>query len=191
MKWSIDSWQNYPIKQVPSYNDDTALKKVEHELSLRPPLVFAEEVRRLRRRLASVAEGEAFLLQGGDCAESFLEHNANNIRDSFKVILQMAAVLTYGSSLPVIKIGRFAGQYSKPRSSPTEIIDGIELPSYKGDMINDMAFTKEGRNPDPNRLLMAYDKSASTLNLLRAFASGGMADLNKIQEWNLEFVTMK
>ena len=188
MKWTIDSWQNYPIKQVPTYNDGNELKNVEDELSLRPPLVFAEEVRRLRRRLASVAEGKAFLLQGGDCAESFLEHNANNIRDSFKVILQMAAVLTYGSSLPVIKIGRFAGQYSKPRSSPTEVIDGIELPSYKGDMINDMAFTKEGRNPDPNRLLMAYDKSASTLNLLRAFASGGMADLNKIQEWNLEFV---
>ena len=188
MKWTIDSWQNYPIKQVPTYNDGNELKNVEDELSLRPPLVFAEEVRRLRRRLASVAEGKSFLLQGGDCAESFLEHNANNIRDSFKVILQMAAVLTYGSSLPVIKIGRFAGQYSKPRSSPTEVIDGIELPSYKGDMINDMAFTKEGRNPDPNRLLMAYDKSASTLNLLRAFASGGMADLNKIQEWNLEFV---
>ena len=188
MKWTIDSWQNYPIKQVPTYNDENELKNIEHELSLRPPLVFAEEVRRLRRRLASVAEGKAFLLQGGDCAESFLEHNANNIRDSFKVILQMAAVLTYGSSLPVIKIGRFAGQYSKPRSSPTEVIDGIELPSYKGDMINDMAFTKEGRNPDPNRLLMAYDKSASTLNLVRAFASGGMADLNKIQEWNLEFV---
>ena len=188
MKWTIDSWQKYPIKQVPTYNDGNELKNVEDELSLRPPLVFAEEVRRLRRRLASVAEGKAFLLQGGDCAESFLEHNANNIRDSFKVILQMAAVLTYGSSLPVIKIGRFAGQYSKPRSSPTEVIDGIELPSYKGDMINDMAFTKEGRNPDPNRLLMAYDKSASTLNLLRAFASGGMADLNKIQEWNLEFV---
>ena len=188
MKWTIDSWQNYPIKQVPTYNDGNELKNVEDELSLRPPLVFAEEVRRLRRRLASVAEGKAFLLQGGDCAESFLEHNANNIRDSFKVILQMAAVLTYGSSLPVIKIGRFAGQYSKPRSSPTEVIDGIELPSYKGDMINDIAFTKKGRNPDPNRLLMAYDKSASTLNLLRAFASGGMADLNKIQEWNLEFV---
>ena len=188
MKWTIDSWQNYPIKQVPTYNNENELKNVEDELSLRPPLVFAEEVRRLRRRLASVAEGKSFLLQGGDCAESFLEHNANNIRDSFKVILQMAAVLTYGSSLPVIKIGRFAGQYSKPRSSPTEVIDGIELPSYKGDMINDMAFTKEGRNPDPNRLLMAYDKSASTLNLLRAFASGGMADLNKIQEWNLEFV---
>ena len=188
MKWTIDSWQNYPIKQVPTYNDGNELKNDEDELSLRPPLVFAEEVRRLRRRLASVAEGKAFLLQGGDCAESFVEHNANNIRDSFKVILQMAAVLTYGSSLPVIKIGRFAGQYSKPRSSPTEVIDGIELPSYKGDMINDMAFTKEGRNPDPNRLLMAYDKSASTLNLLRAFASGGMADLNKIQEWNLEFV---
>ena len=189
MKWNINSWQNYPIKQVPVYDNKDLLKKVEQELSLRPPLVFAEEVRRLRRRLALVAEGKSFLLQGGDCAESFIEHNANNIRDSFKVILQMAAVLTYGSSLPVIKIGRFAGQYSKPRSSSTEVINGIELPSYKGDMINDMDFTPESRKPDPNRLLIAYDKSAATLNLLRAFASGGMANLNKIQEWNLEFVS--
>ena len=189
MKWNINSWQNYPIKQVPNYTDKNKLKVIEEQLSNRPPLVFAEEVRRLRRRLASVAEGKSFLLQGGDCAESFVEHNANNIRDSFRVILQMAAVLTYGSSLPVIKIGRFAGQYSKPRSSPTEVIDGVELPSYKGDMVNDMEFTQEGRNPDPNRLLMAYDKSASTLNLLRAFASGGMADLNKIHEWNLEFIS--
>ena len=188
MSWSPDSWRKKPVKQVPTYNDEKALKEVEERLAGFPPLVFAGEARNLKSQLANVCNGDAFLLQGGDCAESFLEHNANNIRDSFKVILQMAAVLTYGSSLPVIKIGRFAGQYSKPRSSPTEVIDGIELPSYKGDMINDMAFTKEGRNPDPNRLLMAYDKSASTLNLLRAFASGGMADLNKIQEWNLEFV---
>lgn len=188
MKWSINSWQGFPIKQVPEYKDKKKLLETEKELSKRPPLVFAEEVRRLRRRLASVAEGKSFLLQGGDCAESFLEHNANNIRDSFKVILQMAVVLTFGSSLPVVKIGRFAGQYSKPRSSPVEVINGVELPSYKGDMINDMAFNKVSREPDPERLLKVYDKSASTLNLLRAFASGGMADLTKIQEWNLEFV---
>ncbi len=188
MKWSINSWQDFPIKQFPEYSDKAKLLETEKELAKRPPLVFAEEVRRLRRRLALVAEGKSFLLQGGDCAESFLEHNANNIRDSFKVILQMAAVLTFGSSLPVVKIGRFAGQYSKPRSSPVEVIDGVELPSYKGDMINDMAFDKVSREPDPTRLLKAYDKSASTLNLLRAFASGGMADLTKIQEWNLEFV---
>ena len=186
--WKVNSWRKYPVKHIPTYGDEKELNSVLNKLKTFPPLVFAGETRHLKDQLAKVVDGKAFLLQGGDCAESFLEHNANNIRDSFKVILQMAAVLTYGSSLPVIKIGRFAGQYSKPRSSPTEVIDGIELPSYKGDMINDMAFTKEGRNPDPNRLLMAYDKSASTLNLLRAFASGGMADLNKIQEWNLEFV---
>ena len=145
MKWSINSWQDFPIKQFPEYSDKAKLLETEKELAKRPPLVFAEEVRRLRRRLALVAEGKSFLLQGGDCAESFLEHNANNIRDSFKVILQMAAVLTFGSSLPVVKIGRFAGQYSKPRSSPVEVIDGIELPSYKGDMINDMAFNKVSR----------------------------------------------
>ncbi|MAQ07168.1 MAG: 3-deoxy-7-phosphoheptulonate synthase class II, partial [SAR116 cluster bacterium] len=147
MKWSINSWQDFPIKQFPEYSDKAKLLETEKELAKRPPLVFAEEVRRLRRRLAFVAEGKSFLLQGGDCAESFLEHNANNIRDSFKVILQMAAVLTFGSSLPVVKIGRFAGQYSKPRSSPVEVIDGVELPSYKGDMINDMAFDKVSREP--------------------------------------------
>ena len=152
MKWSINSWQGFPIKQVPEYKDKKKLLETEEELSKRPPLVFAEEVRRLRRRLASVAEGKSFLLQGGDCAESFLEHNANNIRDSFKVILQMAVVLTFGSSLPVVKIGRFAGQYSKPRSSPVEVLNGVELPSYKGDMINDMAFDKVSRDPDPERL---------------------------------------
>ena len=188
MKWSINSWQDFPIKQFPEYSDKAKLLETEKELAKRPPLVFAEEVRRLRRRLAFVAEGKSFLLQGGDCAESFLEHNANNIRDSFKVILQMAAVLTFGSSLPVVKIGRFAGQYSKPRSSPVEVIDGVELPSYKGDMINDMAFDKVSREPDPTRLLKAYDKSASTLNLLRAFTKGGFAALSRVHQWNREFV---
>jgi 3-deoxy-D-arabino-heptulosonate 7-phosphate (DAHP) synthase class II len=186
--WQIDSWRKFPIKQVPEYSDQNHITKVENELSIRPPLVFAEEARRLRKRMADVAEGKAFLLQGGDCAESFAEHNANNIRDSFKVLLQMAVVLTFGSALPVVKIGRLAGQYSKPRSSPLEVIDNVSLPSYRGDMVNDMAFNDQSREPDPERLLQVYDKSASTLNLLRAFASGGMADLTKLHEWNLEFV---
>ena len=186
--WSVNSWRNFPIRQVPEYSDKDNVVTVEKELSLRPPLVFAEEARRLRKRMADVAEGKAFLLQGGDCAESFAEHNANNIRDSFRVLLQMAVVLTFGSALPVVKIGRLAGQYSKPRSSPFEIIGDIELPSYRGDMVNDMEFNKEAREPNPERLIKVYDKSASTLNLLRAFASGGMADLTKLHEWNLEFV---
>ena len=186
--WKIDSWRQFPIKQVPEYSDLSSVTTVEKELSVRPPLVFAEEARRLRKRMADVAEGKAFLLQGGDCAESFAEHNANNIRDSFRVLLQMAVVLTFGSALPVIKIGRLAGQYSKPRSSPFEVINDISLPSYRGDMVNDMAFEKEARIPDPERLIKVYDKSAATLNLLRAFASGGMADLTKLHEWNLEFV---
>jgi len=186
--WSVNSWRNFPIKQVPEYSDKVKVVNVEKELSLRPPLVFAEEARRLRKRMADVAEGKAFLLQGGDCAESFAEHNANNIRDSFRVLLQMAVVLTFGSALPVVKIGRLAGQYSKPRSSPFEIIGDIELPSYRGDMVNDMEFNKNAREPNPERLIKVYDKSASTLNLLRAFASGGMADLTKLHEWNLEFV---
>ena len=188
INWKIDSWRQFPIKQVPEYSDVSSVTRVEKELSVRPPLVFAEEARRLRKRMADVAEGKAFLLQGGDCAESFAEHNANNIRDSFRVLLQMAVVLTFGSALPVIKIGRLAGQYSKPRSSPFEVINDISLPSYRGDMVNDMAFEKEARIPDPERLIKVYDKSAATLNLLRAFASGGMADLTKLHEWNLEFV---
>ena len=186
--WKIDSWRNFPIKQVPEYSDVSKVESVENELSTRPPLVFAEEARRLRKRMADVAEGKAFLLQGGDCAESFAEHNANNIRDSFRVLLQMAVVLTFGSALPVIKIGRLAGQYSKPRSAPFETINDVSLPSYRGDMVNDMAFNEKAREPNPYRLLQVYDKSASTLNLLRAFASGGMSDLTKLHEWNLEFV---
>ena len=153
MKWTIDSWQNYPIKQVPTYNDGNELKNVEDELSLRPPLVFAEEVRRLRRRLASVAEGKAFLLQGGDCAESFVEHQADYIRDTFRVMLQMAVVLTFGTKLPVVKVGRMAGQFAKPRSEDIEVQDGVELPSYRGDIINNFEFTEAARRPDPDRLL--------------------------------------
>jgi len=186
--WKTDSWRKFPIKQVPEYSNISNVALVEKELSIRPPLVFAEEARRLRKRMADVAEGKAFLLQGGDCAESFAEHNANNIRDSFRVLLQMAVVLTFGSALPVIKIGRLAGQYSKPRSSPFEVINDVSLPSYRGDMVNDMLFDEEARKPDPERLLKVYDKSAATLNLLRAFAGGGMADLTKLHEWNLEFV---
>jgi len=186
--WKIDSWRQFPIKQVPEYSDKSGVEKVEKELSIRPPLVFAEEARRLRKRMADVAEGKAFLLQGGDCAESFAEHNANNIRDSFRVLLQMAVVLTFGSALPVIKIGRLAGQYSKPRSSPFEVVNDLSLPSYRGDMVNDMVFEQDARKPDPERLIKVYDKSAATLNLLRAFAGGGMADLTKLHEWNLEFV---
>ena len=186
--WKIDSWRQFPIKQVPEYSDVSSVTRVEKELSVRPPLVFAEEARRLRKRMADVAEGKAFLLQGGDCAESFAEHNANNIRDSFRVLLQMAVVLTFGSALPVIKIGRLAGQYSKPRSSPFEVVNDISLPSYRGDMVNDMVFEQDARKPDPERLIKVYDKSAATLNLLRAFAGGGMADLTKLHEWNLEFV---
>ena len=186
--WKIDSWRQFPIKQVPEYSDVSSVTRVEKELSVRPPLVFAEEARRLRKRMADVAEGKAFLLQGGDCAESFAEHNANNIRDSFRVLLQMAVVLTFGSALPVIKIGRLAGQYSKPRSSPFEVVNDLSLPSYRGDMVNDMVFEQDARKPDPERLIKVYDKSAATLNLLRAFAGGGMADLTKLHEWNLEFV---
>lgn len=186
--WKTDSWRKFPIKQVPEYSNISNVALVEKELSIRPPLVFAEEARRLRKRMADVAEGKAFLLQGGDCAESFAEHNANNIRDSFRVLLQMAVVLTFGSALPVIKIGRLAGQYSKPRSSPFEVINDVSLPCYRGDMVNDMLFDEEARKPDPERLLKVYDKSAATLNLLRAFAGGGMADLTKLHEWNLEFV---
>jgi 3-deoxy-7-phosphoheptulonate synthase len=173
---------------VPEYPDLDRLNAVEKIISGRPPLVFAGEAQSLRDRLGSVARGEAFLLQGGDCAESFAEFSANNIRDSFKVMLQMAVVLTYGASLPVIKIGRMAGQFAKPRSAPTEVIDGVELPSYRGDMINGPAFTEDERIPDPRRLLRVYEQSASTLNLLRAFAQGGLADLTKVHSWVADFL---
>ncbi|MAQ56096.1 MAG: 3-deoxy-7-phosphoheptulonate synthase class II [Rhodospirillales bacterium] len=153
-----------------------------------PPLVFAGEARTLRDHLARVAQGEAFLLQGGDCAESFSEFRADNIRDTFKVLLQMAVALTFGASCPVVKVGRLAGQFAKPRSAPTETIDGQELPSYRGDIVNDMAFTSKSREPDPDRMLRAYNQAASTLNLLRAFAQGGFADLHQLHRWNLDFV---
>src|SRR5579859_6083140 len=171
--WTPDSWRSRPVQQMPQYPDAKALADVEAQLATFPPLVFAGEARNLKKALGRVAAGEAFLLQGGDCAESFAEHGANNIRDFFRVFLQMAVVLTYAGAVPVVKVGRIAGQFSKQHSATTEKIDGVELPSYRGDIVNDIAFTKEARVPDPQRQLMAYRQSAATLNLLRAFATGG------------------
>src|SRR5262249_34946078 len=187
-RWTPDSWRKKPILQVPEYPDAKALADVEAQLATFPPLVFAGEARNLKKALGRVANGEAFLLQGGDCAESFAEHGANNIRDFFRVFLQMAVVLTYAGALPVVKVGRIAGQFAKPRSSPVEKKDGIELPSYRGDIINDYAFTPESRIPDPRRQLEAYRQSAATLNLLRAFAQGGYANLGNVHQWMLSFV---
>lgn len=186
--WRPDGWRQRPIKQVPDYPDPEKLQTVEAELKRFPPLVFAGEARRLRDALAQVVEGKAFLLQGGDCAESFAEFHPNNIRDTFRVMLQMAVVLTFGAAVPVVKVGRMAGQFAKPRSSDTETIDGVTLPSYRGDMINGMEFTPEARIPDPERLVRCYNQSAATLNLLRAFAQGGYADLHQVHMWNLGFV---
>jgi len=187
-RWTPDSWRNKPVVQMPAYPDAKALADVEAQLATFPPLVFAGEARNLKKSLARVAKGEAFLLQGGDCAESFAEHGANNIRDFFRVLLQMAVVLTYAGALPVVKVGRIAGQFAKPRSSPVEKVDGVELPSYRGDIVNDIAFTAEARTPDPRRQVMAYRQSAATLNLLRAFATGGYANLASVHEWMLGFV---
>ncbi len=189
MTWQPDSWRQFPILQVPEYANQDQLKHVEAELAKKPPLVFAGVVQNLRSQLGQVAKGEGCLLQGGDCAESFAEFSADMIRDSFKVFLQMAVVLTFGASLPVVKIGRVAGQFAKPRSSPVEVIDGVELPSYRGDMVNGIGFNALEREPDPTRLLKVYEQSASTLNLLRAFAQGGMADLHAVHDWTTEFVS--
>ncbi len=186
--WQRDSWRNREIRQVPEYADADKLARVEETLRGLPPLVFAGEARTLRDHLARVSQGDAFLLQGGDCAESFAEFKADNIRDTFKVLLQMAVALTFGASCPIVKVGRLAGQFAKPRSAPTETVDGVELPSYRGDIVNDMAFTAAGREPDPERMVRAYNQSASTLNLLRAFAQGGFADLSQLHRWNLDFV---
>ncbi|AVM74583.1 class II 3-deoxy-7-phosphoheptulonate synthase [Magnetospirillum gryphiswaldense] len=183
--WTPDSWRTKTLHQVPSYPDQAKLAQAEESLSLSPPLVFAGEARRLKSALAKVADGKAFLLQGGDCAESFAEFRANNIRDTFRVMLQMAVVLTYGAAMPVVKVGRMAGQFAKPRSADNETIDGVTLPSYRGDIINGIEFTPEARIPDPDRMLRAYNQSASTLNLLRAFAQGGYADLHKVHQWTL------
>lgn len=186
--WTPDSWRNVPILQQPNYKDLKALSNVEQQISSFPPLVFAEETRELYRQLGEVAEGRGFLLQGGDCAESFADFNAANIRDTFKVMLQMAVVLTFGGKVPVTKIARMAGQYAKPRSADLETIDGVSLPSYRGDIVNSFEFTPEAREPDPQRLITAYHHSASTLNLLRAFAQGGLADLHQVNRWNMSFV---
>ncbi|MCA3641303.1 MAG: 3-deoxy-7-phosphoheptulonate synthase class II [Methylobacterium sp.] len=186
--WTPASWRSFPIAQVPSYPDTALLEATEKQLRSFPPLVFAGEARKLKRALSKVAAGEAFLLQGGDCAESFAEHSANHIRDFFRVFLQMAVVLTYAGSSPVVKVGRVAGQFAKPRSSPVEKHDGVELPSYRGDIINGIEFTPEARIPDPRRQVEAYRQSAATLNLIRAFATGGYASLDNAQKWVLDFV---
>jgi 3-deoxy-7-phosphoheptulonate synthase len=184
----MDSWRSKPILQQPNYQDKALVKDVEQKLASYPPLVFAEETRQLYKQLGDVSQGKGFLLQGGDCAESFDDFNAPKIRDTFKVILQMAIVLTFAGRCPVTKVARMAGQYAKPRSTDTEVINGVELPSYRGDIINGMAFTAQAREPDPNRLLDAYFRSASTLNLLRAFAQGGLADLHQVNRWNMAFL---
>jgi len=186
--WHPASWRDMPIRQVPAYPDAAALAAMEGKLSRFPPLVFAGECDRLTALLAEAGEGRAFVLQGGDCAESFADFAANNIRDTFRVLLQMAVVLTFGGGLPVVKLGRMAGQFAKPRSSDTETVGDATLPSYRGDIINAAAFTEGARTPDPSRMEFAYLQSAATLNLLRAFATGGFADLHEVHRWNLGFV---
>ena len=187
MKWSKNSWKSYEAKQLPTYTDENKLNSVLDSLSSMPPLIFAGETRSLKSQIYQVQKGEAFYLQGGDCAESFSELNPNTIRDTFKLILQMAVVLTYASNTPVVKLGRIGGQFAKPRSSDFEEKDGLKLPSYRGDIINSHEFTKESREPDPQRMMQAYNHSAATLNLLRAFAQGGFASLTQLNKWNLDF----
>jgi 3-deoxy-7-phosphoheptulonate synthase len=186
--WAPDSWRQKPAAQQPEWPDDADLKRVHSQLSSLPPLVFAGEARQLTRALGDAAEGRAFLLQAGDCAESFNEFTADGIRDKLKVILQMAVVLTYGAGVPVVKLGRIAGQFAKPRSSPTEKVGDLVLDSFRGHMVNDDLPTPAARVPDPNRLISAYQQSVSTLNLLRAFTKGGFADLSQVHAWNQEFV---
>jgi 3-deoxy-7-phosphoheptulonate synthase len=186
--WTPRSWRGLPAAQQPDWPDRAHLRAVMARIAKLPPLVFAGEADALRAALAEVAAGRGFLLQAGDCAESFEAFSADAIRDKFKVILQMAVVLTYGAGLPVVKVGRIAGQFAKPRSSPIEVVDGVELPAFRGDMINGLAPTRKARRPDPERVLHAYHQAAVTLNLLRAFSKGGLADLDKIHSWNLEFV---
>jgi len=186
--WSPSSWREFCIRQQPVYNDLEKLKKVEEKLKSYPPLIFAGEALRLKSLLADGVNSKAFVLQGGDCAESFADFNANNIKNLFKVLMQMAVILTFSGSCPVVKIGRVAGQFAKPRSGDFEEKDGIILPSYRGDMVNSSAFEAGARTPNPKKLLQAYNQSAATLNLLRAFSRGGMADLNKVHSWNLDFI---
>ncbi|MDQ2088605.1 class II 3-deoxy-7-phosphoheptulonate synthase [Marimonas arenosa] len=189
--WTRSGWRAKPRIQMPDYTDDTELKAVEAQLANYPPLVFAGEARRLKEQLGAASRGEAFLLQGGDCAESFEQFSADAIRDTFKVMLQMAMVLTYGAKVPVVKVGRMAGQFAKPRSAPTEVVDGVELPSYRGDIINELAFTPEARAPDPKKMLQAYTQAAATLNLLRAFSTGGYADVHQVHAWVMGFAEGK
>ncbi len=186
-EWHKSDWRNKPRVQMPDYLDADTLHGVEAKLASYPPLVFAGEARRLKTHLGAVSRGEAFLLQGGDCAESFSEFAADQIRDTFKVMLQMAMVLTFGAKVPVVKVGRMAGQFAKPRSTPTEVVGGQELPSYRGDIINGFDFTPQARIPDPDRMLQAYTQSAATLNLLRAFSTGGFADIHRVHSWTLGF----
>ncbi len=185
--WTKSSWRNKPRIQMPDYPDTAALNAVEAQLSRFPLLVFAGEAQRLKNHLGAAARGEAFLLQGGDCAESFEQFSSDMIRDTFKVMLQMAIVLTHGAKVPVIKLGRMAGQFAKPRSAPTEVVDGVELPSYRGDIINELDFTAKARIPDPEKMLRAYTQAAATLNLIRAFSTGGYADVHQVHGWTLGF----
>ena len=185
--WNKTSWRNHERIQMPEYQDMEKLGEVENRLRSYPPLVFAGEARNLTKQLGEVAQGRAFLLQGGDCAESFDEFSADNIRETYKVLLQMAVVLTFGGKRPVVKIGRMAGQFAKPRSAPTETIDGVELPSYRGDIINELPFTPEARIPNPDKMLRAYTQSAASLNLLRAFSQGGFADIARVHQWTTGF----
>ncbi len=187
-EWTPESWRDRPAAQMPAYTDAEALRAVESKLAGYPPLVFAGEARQLRKKLAEVCEGRGFMLQGGDCAEAFADFNPNTIRDTLRVLLQMSVVLTYGAALPVVKVGRLAGQYAKPRSSDVEVQNGVELPSYRGDIVNGMAFDEEARTPDPDRQLQAYSQAAASLNLLRAFTQGGFASLSRVHNWNLDFV---
>lgn len=186
--WAIESWRNYPIRQQPDYEDKAALAAVEEQLRKLPPLTFPRETRSLKEELALAAEGKAFLLQGGDCAESFAEFSETNLKNFFRVLLQMTVALMYGASSPVVKVGRIAGQFAKPRSAGMETIDGVELPSYRGDMVNGMDFTPEARRADPQRIMQVYYQSAATLNYLRSLAQGGYAGLKQINRWNMDFV---
>ena len=186
-EWHKSDWRKLPRVQMPDYANQESLMQVEKKLGNFPPLVFAGEARQLKDKLAAASQGKAFLLQGGDCAESFEQFHADGIRDTFKVMLQMAMVLTYGAKVPVVKLGRMAGQFAKPRSAPTEVVNGLELPSYRGDIINSLDFNEEARTPDPNKMVQAYSQSAATLNLLRAFSTGGYADMQQVHSWTLGF----
>lgn len=188
MSWTPSSWREYPIKQQPTYQDQELLQEVEAQLKSYPPLIFAGEARTLKEKLAQVGRGEAFLLQGGDCAESFSDFKSQTIKNLFKLMLQMNMVLMYSTGKPVVKVGRIAGQFAKPRSSDFEEKDGVKLPSYRGDIINDIVFSEEARTPNPHNMIRAYNQGAATLNLVRAFARGGLADLNKVHQWNLDFI---